>query len=59
MRFFFFFQNISATIQRTDCVYEIVHTSLNAGAQDGESHFQNISKLFSVIVQRLIRACVD
>lgn len=54
---FFFLQNISAAIQRTDCVYEIVHTSHNAGARGRESYFQNISKLFSLLLCRLIRIC--
>ena len=49
MRFFFFFQNISAAIQRSDCVYEIVHTSLNAGAGEGKAIFKTLANCFLLL----------
>lgn len=50
MRFFFFFpRNISAAIQRTDCVCEIVHTSLNAGAGEGKAIFKTLANCFLLL----------
>lgn len=49
MRYFFFFQNISAAIQRSDCVYEIVHTSLNAGAGEGKAIFKTLANCFLLL----------
>lgn len=49
MRFFFLPQNISAAIQRTDCVYEIVHTSLVAEAGDGKAIFKTLANCFLLL----------
>lgn len=45
----FFGQNIGASIQRADCVYEIVHTSLSAGARHGKAIFQTLANCFLLL----------
>lgn len=48
----FFFQNISAAIQRTDCVYEIVRTSNNAGAGEGKAIFKTLANCYCAEIDK-------
>lgn len=58
MRFFFLFFRISVPPFSALIVFMKLCIHLSMLEQGKESYFQNISKLFSVIVQRLIRVCV-